>query len=214
MNTTPKHYSALEERLNVASHALGFLLSLVALMVLLMHAVGNGGSTLEIISFSIFGVSLVITYGISTLYHSTRSPLRRSRMRIMDHASIYVLIAGTYTPFTLITLQGITGWTIFGISWSMALIGIVLKLFFTGRYEKLSTFMYLVMGWLILFAINPLIDKLAPAGLRWLFAGGVAYTVGALVYMLKRIPLNHALFHVFILIGSGCHFLAVYFYVI
>ncbi|MDT8429616.1 MAG: hemolysin III family protein [Pseudomonadales bacterium] len=213
MNNTLKHYSPLEECLNIGSHALGFVLSLVGLVALLRHAVAAGGN-LEIISFGIFGVSLVVTYGISTLYHSTRSALQRVRLRIVDHASIYILIAGTYTPFTLITLQGITGWTIFGISWSMALTGIVLKLFFTGRYEKLSTVMYIVMGWLILFAINPLIDNLAPAGLRWLLAGGVSYTVGALIYSIKKIPLNHAIFHVFVLIGSGCHFITVYVYLI
>lgn len=210
---TAKYYSALEEAINIGSHGLGFVLSLAALTALLTQAIGNRNA-LEIISFGIFGGSLVITYGTSTLYHLTRSARRRSRLRIMDHASIYVLIAGSYTPFTLITLQGAVGWTIFTASWSMAIIGIILKLFHTGRFERLSTVMYVLMGWLILFAIVPLIDNLAPAGMYWLVAGGLSYTVGALVYAIHSIPLNHAIFHVFTLAGSVCHFVTVFRYVV
>lgn len=212
-HTTVKHYSPLEEAINVASHGLGLILSLLALAALLIHAIGDRDA-LEIVSFTIFGASLVVTYATSTLYHSSRAVVRRSRLRILDHASIYILIAGSYTPFTLITLQGVVGWTIFGVSWGMASAGIVLKLFFTGRFELLSTVMYVLMGWLILFAIVPLINNLAPAGMRWLVAGGIAYTLGAILYAIKKIPLNHAIFHVFTLLGSACHFMAVYRYVI
>jgi hemolysin III len=132
----------------------------------------------------------------------------------MDHASIYLLIAGTYTPFALIVLQGSIGWIIFGISWVMAIVGITLKIFFTGRYRLLSTLMYLFMGWLIVFAIVPLIAKMPVMGMRWLVAGGLAYTLGAILYAIRKIPLNHAIFHIFTMVGSVCHFVAVYLYVI
>lgn len=212
-NASASQYSNLEEAINVSSHALGFVLSIFALGALLLHSVPDG-NPLIIVSVTIFGCSLVITYATSTIYHSSRSPLRRSRMRIMDHASIYLLIAGTYTPFALIVLQGSIGWIIFGISWGMAIAGITLKIFFTGRYRLLSTLMYLFMGWLIVFALGPLIEKMPVIGLRWLVAGGLAYTLGAVLYAIRKIPLNHAIFHVFTMVGSICHFVAVYRYVI
>ena len=207
------HYSPAEDAFNVTSHAVGFVLSIIAFIVLLERAI-TMGNALHIISFSIFGISLIFLYGTSTIYHSTKNLTRRSNLRILDHAGIYVLIAGTYTPFTLITLQGTTGWVIFGVCWIMALTGIILKLFFTGKFRLLSTLMYVLMGWLILFAIGPLIDKFPSAGLNWLIAGGLAYTLGAALYSVKKIRFNHAIFHVFVLLGSSCHFVAVYFYVV
>lgn len=208
-----KSYSPTEERVNISSHAIGLLLSVVALALLVMHASSNG-DVWHIVSFSIFGASLIILFAASTIYHSSRDPALRARLRVVDHASIYILIAGTYTPFTLVTLNGPIGWTIFAITWGMALSGIVLKLFFTGRYELVSTLMYVFMGWIIVFAIGPLIDNLSPDGLSWLVAGGIAYTVGAILYGIKQIKFNHAIFHVFVLIGAFCHFVAVYFYVL
>jgi len=208
-----KSYSPAEERVNISSHAIGLLLSVAALALLMIHASANGDIR-HIVSFSIFGASLIILFAASTIYHSTRDPDSRARLRVVDHASIYILIAGTYTPFTLVTLNGSIGWTIFGITWGMALSGIVLKLFFTGRYELVSTFMYVFMGWIIVFAISPLIDNLSSDGLSWLVAGGIAYTVGAILYGIKKIKFNHAIFHVFVLIGAFCHFVAVYFYVL
>lgn len=208
-----KSYSPAEERVNISSHAIGLLLSIAALVLLMIHASANG-DVWHIVSFSIFGASLIILFAASTIYHSTRDPDSRARLRVVDHASIYILIAGTYTPFTLVTLSGPIGWTIFGISWGMALSGIVLKLFFTGRYELVSTFMYVFMGWIIVFAISPLIDNLSSDGLSWLVAGGIAYTMGAILYGIKKIKFNHAIFHVFVLIGAFCHFVAVYFYVL
>lgn len=205
-------YSLAEERLNVRSHIAGLLLSIVALVALLIKAAAIGDG-LYLISFGIFGVSLIVLYGTSSVYHSCKEIERRTRLRIADHASIYVLIAGTYTPFTLITLQGTTGWVIFGVCWGMALIGIVLKLFFTGRFNLVSTLMYVFMGWLIVFAIRPLIDNFSGGGMNWLVAGGLSYTFGAVLYSIKRIPFNHALFHFFVLLGSICHFMAIYFYV-
>jgi len=208
-----KYYSPREERINIISHTVGFVLSVVALLFLVMHAILHG-DVWHIVSFSIFGVSLIVLYAASTLYHSAKKPELRSRWKIFDHASIYVLIAGTYTPFTLVTLSGSIGWVIFGISWGMALTGIILKLFFTGRYKLISTLMYILMGWIIVFAIKPLIDNLPLDGLRWLIAGGISYTIGAILYSIKKIKFNHAIFHIFVLIGSYCHFMSVYFYVL
>ncbi|NQV69982.1 MAG: hemolysin III family protein [Pseudohongiella sp.] len=205
-------YSLAEENLNVLSHAIGFLLSIAALIALLLRA-NSIGSTLVFLSFGSFGLSLIILYGTSTIYHRAKNPVLRSRLRIADHASIYLLIAGTYTPFTLITLQGRIGWSIFAVSWSMALTGIILKLFFTGKFQLLSTLLYVFMGWIIVFAIEPLIENLPAAGFNWIVAGGIAYTAGAVLYSIKRLAFNHAIFHLFVLIGSGCHFVAVYLYV-
>ena len=210
---TVKHYSPLEEKTNIISHATGLAFSVVALVLMLVRA-NNYGNDWHIVSVAIFGASLICLYAASTIYHSTTDSRRRSRMRVFDHASIYVLIAGTYTPFTLITLNGWVGWVIFGVSWLMALSGIILKLFFTGKYDFLSTSMYVCMGWIIVFAIKPLMGSLSADGLWWLFAGGIAYTVGAIIYSIKYIKFNHATFHMFVLLGSFCHFVAVYSYVL
>ncbi|HLW29736.1 MAG TPA: hemolysin III family protein [Brumimicrobium sp.] len=206
-------YSPQEERLNVISHALGFFLSTFALIVLLIKSIQYGGFV-EIVSVSIFGVSLITLYAASTLYHNSKIAEQRKRLKIFDHAAIYVLIAGTYTPFTLITLEGTVGWTVFGVIWGMAFAGVILKLFFTGKYKILSTIMYILMGWVIVFAIKPLVDSLSSEGLFWLFAGGVFYTVGAILYSIKKIKFNHAIFHICVLGGSFCHFYAVFYYVL
>ncbi|MBE9568066.1 MAG: hemolysin III family protein [Proteobacteria bacterium] len=212
-----KYYSPAEERLNITSHAAGFFLSIVALFLLYSRA-SSDGDIWAIVSFSIFGFSLIILYAASTVYHSVKEPALRNRLRVLDHAAIYILIAGTYTPFTLVTLQaadaGRTGWIIFAVSWGMAVSGIVLKLFFTGRFTLLSTLMYVFMGWIIVFAIDPLVANLPPGGLYWLIAGGLAYTLGAVLYAIKKIKFNHAIFHIFVLLGSFCHFIAVYSYVL
>lgn len=194
------------------SHAVGFFVSIVALVFLVMRAVSYG-NVLHVVSFTIFGVSLMVLYAASSLYHNSKQPEIRSKLKIFDHASIYVLIAGTYTPYTLVTLEGTTGWIIFGVSWGIALVGITLKLFFTGRFSIASTIMYVLMGWVIIFAINPLIQNLSSQGLFWLFLGGVAYTLGAVLYSIKKIKFNHAIFHILVLIGSFCHFVSIYFYV-
>ncbi|MCI0517257.1 MAG: hemolysin III family protein [Woeseiaceae bacterium] len=205
-------YSPREEQFNIVLHAVGLICSIIALLPLIFRAAELGGFA-PMFSFSVFGASLIVLFAASTVYHSTTDPWLRSRLRIVDHASIYLLIAGTYTPFTLITLDGSIGWVLFCIAWSLALTGIVLKLFFTGRYTRISTLMYLLMGWIIVFAIKPLIANLPPAGLLWLVLGGAAYTLGAILYSIRRIPFNHAIFHVFVLLGASCHFMAIYFYV-
>ena len=207
------HYSPAEERINIGSHAFGFVLSIVALVLLVRYA-SIYGNAWHIVSFSVFGVSLMVLYAASTVYHSAENPQFRRKMRVVDHASIYILIAGTYTPFTLVTLNGVTGWVVFGVTWGMAVTGIILKLFYTGKYDSISTLMYVFMGWIIVFAIEPLIDNLSSDGLFWLVAGGMAYTTGAILYSIKKIKFNHAIFHLFVLMGSFCHFVSVYFYVL
>jgi hemolysin III len=207
------YYEPLEEKINIVSHIVGLAVSLLALPLLVSRA-GVNGSALNMVSAGIFGASLIVLYTASTFYHSATEPGSRARLRIIDHASIYVLIAGTYTPITLITLNGTIGWTIFAISWALAVSGIILKLFFTGKFQLVSTLMYVFMGWIIVFAIKPLIDKLPAEGLFWLVAGGLAYTLGAVLYSIKSLKFNHAIFHVFVLVGSICHFVSIYFYVL
>lgn len=204
-------YSPLEEQANIRTHLLGWILSGLALFLLLLQSI-QYGDYLHNISSTIFGGSLMILYAASTLYHSATNSIRRERLRVFDHAAIYVLIAGTYTPFCLHILPKPIGVIILISVWMMAIAGITIKLFFTGRFNLLSTLMYVFMGWLIVFAFNPLIDNMPVDGLSWLFAGGIAYTVGAVLYSIKKLPYNHALFHVFVLAGSYCHFMAVYRY--
>lgn len=208
-----KYYSPGEEKLNIFSHVVGLVLSGLALVALLTRAL-QYGNLWQVLSVGIFGASLICLYTASTFYHSTKEPHLRRRLRIIDHASIYVLIAGTYTPFALVTLPGKIGWAIFIVTWSMAIAGVILKLFFTGKYDLLSTAMYVFMGWIIIFALKPLMENLPLNGVLWLFAGGAAYTLGAIVYSIKKIKFNHAAFHLFVLLGSFCHFVSVYFYVL
>jgi hemolysin III len=207
------YYNPKEEKLNVISHAFGLVLSIIALVLLVVFA-SLEGSVWHIVSFSIYGASLIVLYAASTFYHNSKTPKLRYRLNIFDHASIYVLIAGTYTPFTLVVLDGWVGWTIFGVSWGLALTGVILKLFFIGKYDRISTIAYVLMGWLIVFAIKPLVQNLPIEGLLWLLGGGISYTVGAILYSIKSIKYNHAIFHIFVLLGSFCHFMAVFFYVL
>ena len=207
------YYDSKEERLNIITHGIGLLLSIVALVLLIVYA-SRYGTVWHITSFAIFGASLIVLYAASTFYHYAKNPDLRIKLNILDHAAIYVLIAGTYTPFTLVVLKGWIGWTIFGISWGLALIGIIFKVFYFGRFDRISTIAYVLMGWVVIFAIKPLMEQLPTKGLLWLFGGGVAYTVGAFLYSRRNLRFNHALFHVFVLIGSFCHFMAVFFYVL
>ena len=211
-NTT-KIFSVLEEKINVISHGIGFLLSIAALVFLVVRA-SLHGNVFHIVSFTIFGVSLMILYAASTLYHNSKKEKVRARLNIFDHASIFILIAGTYTPYVLVSLNGVMGWILFGITWGAAVLGIILKLYFIGKYEKLSTILYVLMGWIIIIAIKPLFDNLSSEGLFWLFTGGISYTIGAGLFSLKRLKLNHAIFHIFVMLGSICHFISVYFYML
>lgn len=206
-------YKPKEEKINVISHLIGLLLSIVALVLLLKYPL-KATYTKQTISSIIYGVSLILLYTASTIYHYVQNPKWRKKLNILDHAAIYILIAGTYTPFALLVLKGWVGWAIFGISWGLAIVGVTLKIFFTGQFEKASTIAYVLMGWLIVFAIKPLLQNLSLEGLWWLFLGGVFYTVGAVIYSIKKINYNHAIFHIFVLLGSLSHFISVYFYVL
>jgi hemolysin III len=208
LDKTIKYYSKAEEVSNVLTHGIGMLCSIPALYYLISLA-NEKGTTSHLVGFIVFGVSMFILYFASTIYHAVQQPKLRKKLNILDHASIYILIAGTYTPFTLVGLEGAWKWSIFGIVWGVALAGIIFKLFFTGKFDKLSTILYVVMGWIIVIAYKPLSEGISEDSLYWLFAGGIAYTIGAVLYMFRKLPFNHAIFHLFVLIGTGCHFISV-----
>lgn len=210
--TNIQFYSPAEEKLNIWSHAFGIFLSIIALVLLIIKAVQQDNIWM-MISFPIFGVSLILLYLASTLYHASKEPQKRFKLKVFDHAAIYVLIAGSYTPFTLVSLNGETGWLIFSMVWVMAFTGIILKLFFTGKFKIVSTAMYVLMGWLIVFYFQDLTASLHEKGVFYLILGGVLYTIGAILYSIKKIKFNHAIFHFFVLAGSFCHFLSIYLYV-
>jgi hemolysin III len=196
-----------EEVASLLTHAAGVLIGIVALVVMLVLA---DGSPVKLVSAVVFGVSLVLLYGSSTLYHFFTAPHWKARFQTLDHVCIYLLIAGSYTPFTLITLKGPWGWSLFAAVWSMALAGVFLKTLGKGRKDHwLSTALYLLMGWLVLVAIVPLARNLPVAGMAWLTAGGLAYTIGVIFFAWRRLPFNHAIWHLFVLAGSVCHVLAV-----
>lgn len=210
--TNIQFYSPTEEKLNIWSHAFGIFLSIIALVLLIIKALQQDNIWM-MISFPIFGVSLILLYLASTLYHASKEPQKRFKLKVFDHAAIYVLIAGSYTPFTLVSLNGETGWLIFSMVWVMAFTGIILKLFFTGKFKIVSTAMYVLMGWLIIFYFQDLTAHLHEKGVFYLILGGVLYTIGAILYSIKKIKFNHAIFHFFVLAGSFCHFLSIYLYV-
>jgi len=210
MNTKTRVY---EEMANSITHGAGIMISLVCLTLLVVFS-SIYGTPRHVVSCSIFGSSMVLLYSASTIYHSARTPRLRYIFKIIDHACIYLLIAGSYTPFTLITLRGRWGWTLFGVVWGLAVIGIVFKIFFVHRFKIVATLAYILMGWLVIVAIKPLVQNLPPGGLVWLVSGGLAYTLGALFYLWKNLPYSHAVWHLFVLAGSICHFIAVMFYVI
>lgn len=205
-------YTKTEEAINIYSHGIGFLLSLIALGFLIYKSIGQSSYIIGF-SFVVFGLSLCMLYLASTVYHNSKEPHKRFKRKVLDHCSIYVLIAGTYTPYTLAALGESVGVIIFIVSWSFAIIGIILKLLFTGRFKMISTLMYVFMGWMIVFFISPLKLALLDGGFDWLLIGGVFYTVGAIIYSLKKIEYNHAIFHVFVLAGSISHFISIYFYI-
>lgn len=212
-NNYIKYYDFLEEKINVITHAIGIFLSIIALVLLLITA-NSIGNIWHVVSFSVFGGSLILLYTASTFYHASKKPKSRKRMNIFDRASIYFLIAGTYTPFALVTLQGKIGWWLFALNWSLAFIGVIFQFFFSGKHDRISTIMYVFMGWIIIFAVIPLINNLGIEGSLWLLYGGVFYTIGAVFYSISRIKYNHAIFHVFVLLGSFSHFISIYKYVI
>lgn len=207
------YYSRKEELWNVLTHLLGLVLSIAGLVLLIVYS-SIYGNAWHIVSFSIFGSSMVILYLASSLYHMAKDKKIRRKLNIFDHAAIFVLIAGTYTPFCLVTLNGPMGWTLFGITWGLAIAGIVLKLFFTGKYDLLSTIGYVVLGWIAVIAGKPLLENLDTAALILLLTGGVFYSIGALFYASKKIKYNHVIFHVFVLFGTVSHFFTVFYYLL
>jgi hemolysin III len=213
---THKLYSAGEEVAHALTHGLGVVLAIAGLCVMVARATLYGNAW-HILVAAIFGTTLVLMYTASTLYHSipgAQLPNTKKILRIVDHSSIYLLIAGTYTPFTLVTLNGLWGWSLFALTWGLALAGVIFKLFATGRFEKLSLAIYLGMGWCVLLAIKPLVRTLEPGGLILLIAGGVAYSGGVGFYVWERLRYHHAIWHAFVLAGSVLQYFAVLFYVI
>ena len=201
-----------EEIANSITHGVGALLSVAGLTVLVILAAMRG-TALHVVTCAVYGVSLVLLYLSSTLYHALTNRRAKYVFRVLDHASIYVLIAGTYTPFTLVTLRGAWGWGLFGAVWTLGVAGIVFKCFATGRLHGLSTFVYIVMGWIAVVAVRPLLQALPWAGFLWLLAGGLFYTLGVVFFALRK-RYAHMIWHLFVLAGSLCHFLAVYRYVL
>ena len=198
-----------EEWLNSLSHGLGLVAVIAGSTVLIVLASLNH-TPWHIVSVSIFGASLILLYGISTLYHSVRRERTKRILQVVDHAAVFLLIAGTYTPFTLVSLRGGWGWSIFGVVWGFAVVGIVFKLFFTGRFERLSILFYLAMGWVIIIAIVPLSNAIPLSGILWLLAGGIAYSTGTVFYLLdRRVPYFHTVFHLLVITGSACHYYTV-----
>jgi hemolysin III len=196
-----------EEFYNTTTHAAGALASAIGGTLLIVLAAINGDARL-IVGVSVFVATLLLLYGASTLYHAATSELARRRLMVLDHAAIYLLIAGSYTPFTLAALGGGWGWSLFGVIWGLALAGVIFKLFFAGRFKGVSTAIYIAMGWLIVIAIGPLVRSLDSLTLTWLVAGGLTYTIGTIFYMSRR-AYSHAVWHLFVLGGSVCHAVAV-----
>jgi hemolysin III len=213
MTAVPERYPPAEELANRLTHGLGAVLSVAGLVLLVVHSVLRADAWI-ITSTAVYGVSLVVLYTASTLYHSVSTDRWRRILQKVDHAAIYLLIAGTYTPFVLGPLRGGWGWTLFGIVWGFAVVGVVLKLFFAGRADVLSTIAYLLMGWLVIIAVKPLVAAL-PTGALWLLvAGGLCYSFGTIFYLWRRLPYHHAVWHLWVLAGSACHWAAVFGYIV
>jgi len=203
----------MEEMMNAVTHGVGALFSLAGFIVLTASAYMYG-TVWHLISFAVYGFSLFLLYLASTLYHSFRNEKLKCIFRICDHSAIYLLIAGTYTPFSLVLLHGLVGWIIFGVVWALAVLGVMLKIFFGARLKVMSTICYLLMGWLIVVVIKPLAAALPAEGLFWLVGGGVLYTIGSFFYLNRRIPYHHAVWHLFVMAGSIAHFVVVFYYVL
>lgn len=203
----------MEEKINAITHGAGAVLALAGLVVLTV-ASSLYGSVWHIVSFSVYGTSLFLLYLASTLYHSFSNERLKYIFKIIDHSAIYLLIAGTYTPFTLVLLHGTLGWIIFSTIWGLACLGILLKIFFVKRFKVLSTLCYILMGWLMLLAVKPITAILPATGFIWLIAGGICYTGGSVFYLWRRLPYNHAIWHLFVLAGSIAHFVTVFYYIL
>ncbi len=206
-------YSKLEEWANSLTHGLGAMLSIAGLVVMVVLSTVHGDAW-HIVSTAIFGATLIMLYSASTLYHAIQNPRLRNIMQRLDHIAILYLIAGTYTPFTLVTLHGPWGWSLFGVIWGLTLFGTVVHLTQLRRFHGLMVALYLIMGWSVVVAMKPLLEALPTAGLWLLIAGGLSYTLGVVFYVRKSLPFNHAIWHLFVLAGSVLHFFSVVYFVI
>ena len=213
-NAVDARYTLGEELANSLTHALGVVMSLAGFVALVSAAIVRGGGMSEIASCAIYGATLVLLYTSSTLYHSAVLPERKRKLRIFDHLAIFLLIAGTYTPFVLIALRGIWGWTLFAIVWSLAVIGTIIELSRLARFRSVMVALYIAMGWVGLIAIKPLVAAVPAAGLWLLFGGGVSYTLGVVFYRWHSLPYHHAVWHLFVLGGSVLHYFSVLYYVL
>lgn len=202
----------LEEQLNAWTHGIGAALGIAALVLLIVYA--DDSKAWSLFSVIVYGISIIILFLASTFYHAVKGEKRKRYFRIVDHLSIYLLIAGTYTPVLLITLTDSLGWPLFWTVWGIAAFGVILKLFFTGKFEIFSTLLYLVMGWLIILDFANLSDAIGPNGILWLIAGGLSYTIGIVFYALHKVPYFHVIWHLFVLGGAICHFFMIFNHVI
>jgi hemolysin III len=206
------YYSEAEELLNRLTHGAGALLGLIGVIALISLAIREN-DIYRLVSACVYGGAMVTFYCLSTAYHSVRKPYVRYVFRILDHVSIYLMIAGSFTPFSLVTLRGPWGWSLLCMVWGLGILGAILKVFTVHRLRVIGPLLYIAMGWSVVVAIKPLSAALAANGLILLFAGGIAYTVGVLFYLWDRLPYNHAIWHLFVLAGSACHFGAIFYYV-
>lgn len=210
-------YSVTEEISHSAIHAIGSHFGAAMLALMVVFGVQSGTQVpWKVVSGAIFGASIILLYTVSSVYHAVTHPRAKQILEICDHMAIYVLIAGSYTPFTLVSLRTAhpaVAWAIFGIVWGLTVAGMVVKIFTTGKWRFVSTLAYIGMGWIVLFAIKPLAAALPTAGLLWLAAGGVLYTLGTVFYLWRLMPFHHAVWHLFVLAGTVCHFICVLFYV-
>jgi hemolysin III len=213
MSTQVKERLTLEEVANCATHGVGLALSVAGFIALVVLAWAHGDAW-HIVSCGVYGASLVALYLASTLYHGARAPRAKELLQALDHCGIYLLIAGTYTPFTLVTLRGPWGWTLFGLVWGLALAGILFRVLFGTRYRPVAVASYVMLGWLCVVAVKPILEHVPLGALAWIAAGGLTYTMGVFFFAAKRIPHHHAIWHLFVLGGSICHYVAVLLYVL
>ena len=206
-------YSVVEEIIHAITHGVGVLLSIAGLSWMLYVSIG-ADDPWRIAASAIYGATLITLFLASTVYHSMFRSRHRDIFKLLDHCAIYLLIAGTYTPFVLVAMRTDTGWWLFGIIWALATAGIVKKLWLRHRFPKIALASYLAMGWLCVVAAPQIAAAIGPNGMAWLFAGGLSYTVGAIFYALDRIPYNHAVWHVFVLLGGVCHFFSIIWHVL
>lgn len=209
--TQAPEYTLREELAHAGTHGLGAALAIAGLVLLIVRSASTGDPW-KVVSFTIFGATAVLLYGASTWYHANARSPHRGAYKALDHAMIYVLIAGTYTPFLLVSLRGPWGWSLFGVIWGLTLVGIGFKAFFAGRFHLVSTLLYLALGWMCVIAIKPMLASVPAPGMWWLLAGGLAYSFGTIFYLWKRLAYHHAIWHMFVLAGTACHFVAVYAY--